>query len=88
MEAAKVAYSPVGLLARFAGGMLAGVVFTRLWKLVTHGDAPDVLDEERGWGEALAAAALHGAIFAVVRGAIKRSGAVGVRGLTGTWPSH
>ena len=43
-------------------------------------------DMERRWGEILAAAALQGAIFAVVRAAVDRGGAVGVRRLTGRWP--
>jgi hypothetical protein len=35
----------------------------------------------------LAAAALQGAIFAVVRAAVDRGGATGVRRLTGHWPA-
>ena len=50
------------------------------------GEAPNATDEDRGWGEILAAAALQGAIFAVVRAAVDRGGAVGVRRLTGRWP--
>ncbi|MFC4034291.1 DUF4235 domain-containing protein [Streptomyces polygonati] len=87
MKAVTVVYKPVGLLVGIAGGMLAGAVFSQVWKLVTHDDdAPDMLDEDRGWGEALAAAALHGAIFAVVKGVVNRAGASGVRRLTGSWP--
>ncbi|MFD0823500.1 DUF4235 domain-containing protein, partial [Micromonospora zhanjiangensis] len=50
------------------------------------GTASGLTDEDRGWGEILAAAALQGAIFAVVRAAVDRGGAVGVRRLTGRWP--
>ncbi len=35
----------------------------------------------------LLAAAVQGAIFAVVRTAVDRGGAVGVKRLTGKWPS-
>ncbi len=38
------------------------------------------------WGEVLTAAALQGAIFAVVKAAVDRGGAAGVRRLTGEWP--
>ncbi|WNI16765.1 DUF4235 domain-containing protein [Actinacidiphila sp. ITFR-21] len=87
MKAVAIAYKPVGLLVGVAGGMLAGAVFSQIWKLATHDDdAPDMLDADRGWGEVLAAAALHGAVFAVVRGTLNRAGAAGVRRLTGTWP--
>ncbi|CAL9278567.1 hypothetical protein SUDANB135_00024 [Streptomyces sp. SudanB135_2055] len=49
-------------------------------------DAPDATDEERGWGEAVAAAVLQGAIFAGVKAAVDRGGAAATRRLTGAWP--
>jgi hypothetical protein len=83
----KVAYKPVGLLLGVAGGALAGYLFKEAWKLAAGDDeAPDATDEERGWTEILAAAALQGAIFALVKAAVDRGGAVGVRRLTGQWP--
>ncbi|HEX5540092.1 MAG TPA: DUF4235 domain-containing protein [Micromonospora sp.] len=82
-----MAYKPMGILLGLSAGMLAGVVFKQVWKL-TSGDteAPHATDEHRGWGEILAAAALQGAIFAVVKAAVDRSGAVGMRKITGRWP--
>ncbi|MFB9236778.1 DUF4235 domain-containing protein [Plantactinospora siamensis] len=83
----KVAYKPVGLLLGMGAGLIAGAVFKQVWKIAAgDDDAPDATDEHRGWGEVLAAAALQGAIFAVVRAAVDRSGAVGVKRLTGSWP--
>ena len=85
--AAKVAYKPVGLLLGAGAGMAAGLIFKQVWKLAGHDDdAPNATDEDRGWGEILLAAALQGAIFAVVKAAVDRSGAVGVRKATGSWP--
>lgn len=84
----KVAYKPVGILMGVAAGALAGVVFKQVWKLAAgDDDAPNATDEERGWGEILAAAALQGAIFAIVKAAVDRGGATGVRKLTGDWPT-
>jgi hypothetical protein len=84
----KVAYKPVGMLLGLAAGVLAGVVFRQVWKVTAGGgEAPDATDEDRRWGEILAAAALQGAIFAVVRAAVDRAGATGVRRLTGRWPT-
>ncbi|WP_173083538.1 DUF4235 domain-containing protein [Phytohabitans rumicis] len=83
----KVAYKPVGMLLGIGAGLLAGVIFKQVWKVAAgDDDAPDATDEERGWGEVLAAAALQGAIFAVVKAAVDRGGAAGVRSLTGKWP--
>lgn len=88
MRVDKLAYKPVGLLLGIGAGMLAGAVFKQVWKMTAgDDDAPDATDEDRGWGEILAAAALQGAIFAVVKAAVDRGGAAGVRRLTGNWPS-
>ena len=83
----KVAYKPVGILLGVAAGAVAGVIFKQVWKLASgDDDAPNATDEERGWTEIVAAAALQGAIFAVVKALVDRGGATGVRKLTGTWP--
>ncbi|SCG70651.1 DUF4235 domain-containing protein [Micromonospora humi] len=83
----KAAYKPVGVLLGLAAGAVAGMVFRQVWKLAAgDDDAPSATDEDRHWGEVLAAAALQGAIFSAVRAAVDRGGAVGVRRLTGHWP--
>jgi hypothetical protein len=72
----KLAYRPVGLVLGMAAGALAGAIFHQVWKMAAGDDeAPSAIDEDRGWGEVLAAAALQGAIFAVVRAAVDRGGA-------------
>ncbi|MFH8348542.1 DUF4235 domain-containing protein [Streptomyces sp. NPDC018045] len=83
----KLLYKPLGMVFGALGGVLAGVLFKRLWKLVGGAeDAPKATDEERRWREVLPAAALQGATLAVVKAAVDRSGAVAVRKATGTWP--
>jgi hypothetical protein len=83
----KIAYKPVGILLGIGAGALAGLLFKQVWKMAGNDDdAPNATDEDRGWGEILAAAAIQGAIFAIVKAAVDRSGAVGVRKLTGRWP--
>ena len=83
----KIAYKPVGILLGVAAGAIAGFAFKEAWKAVSgDDDAPNATDEDRGWGEILAAAAVQGAIFALVKAAVDRGGATGVRKLTGHWP--
>jgi predicted metal-dependent enzyme (double-stranded beta helix superfamily) len=85
--AAKIAYKPVGLLLGAAAGAISGLIFKQVWKVAGHDDdAPNATDRERGWGEVLIAAALQGAIFAVVKAAVDRAGATGVEKTTGYWP--
>ncbi|MEV7443163.1 DUF4235 domain-containing protein [Streptomyces sp. NPDC091204] len=87
MKASKVAYKPVGLALGAVSGMIAGAAFKQVWKIVeSEGDAPSATDEDRSWKQILIAAAIQGAIFAVVKAAVDRSGAVATRRVTGTWP--
>ncbi|MEU7380325.1 MULTISPECIES: DUF4235 domain-containing protein [unclassified Streptomyces] len=83
-----LAYRPVGLVLGWAGGALASLAFRVTWKAVRHEDqAPEPLDENRRWGEILLAAAVQGAIFAVVRSAVDRAGATAVERSIGVWPA-
>ncbi|MFE5405963.1 DUF4235 domain-containing protein [Streptomyces sp. NPDC004596] len=83
-----VVYQPVGFVLSWAGGALAGMAFRKAWTVLRHEeDAPDALDPDRGWGEILLAAAVQGAIFAVVRSAVDRTGAKAIERTTGVWPA-
>jgi predicted metal-dependent enzyme (double-stranded beta helix superfamily) len=84
---AKLLYKPLGITFGVLGGILAGALFKQVWKLVaSEEDAPQATEKERGWGEVLPAAALQGAVFALVKAAVDRSGAEGFERLTGAWP--
>ncbi len=82
----RLLFKPMDHIAGMVGGLLAGLIFKRIWKLIGRADAPKPTDERRGWGEILLAAMLQGAIFAVVKAAVDRGAAEGTRRLTGIWP--
>ena len=83
----KLLYKPVGMLVSVLGGVLAGTIFKRVWKMVAREDeAPQATDARRSWREVLLAAGLQGAIFAVVKAAVDRGAATGVQKVTGVWP--
>ncbi|ALV38415.1 MULTISPECIES: DUF4235 domain-containing protein [Streptomyces] len=83
-----LAYKPLGFALGWVGGALSGMVFRKTWMAIRHEeDAPDALDQDRGWGEILLAAAVQGAIFAVVRSAVDRGGAKAIERSTGVWPT-
>lgn len=84
---AKLIYRPLGIMFGVLGGLLGGVIFKQVWKRVSNeADAPKATESEYGWGEVLPAAALQGAIFALVKASVDRGGALGFRKLTGIWP--
>lgn len=83
----KLMYKPFSLAFGIAGGVLAGMLFKQVWKVLAgEEEAPEATSPDYTLAEVLTAAALQGAIFAVVKAAVDRGGAVGVRKLTGDWP--
>lgn len=83
----KLLYKPLSMVIGVLSGMLARAIFKRVWQATAGEDeAPTATDVRHGWREILAAAALQGAIFALVRAAVDRATAEGTRKLTGVWP--
>ncbi|MGN9846343.1 DUF4235 domain-containing protein [Nonomuraea sp. H19] len=80
-------YKSLTLLFGVLGGLIASALFKQLWKVIAdEDDAPDADDEDYTWREVLVAAMLQGAIFGLVKAAVQRAGASGVRKATGRWP--
>ena len=83
----KFLYAPFGIFFGVIGGLIGGQIFKLIWKQIAdEDDAPGARESEYGWGEVLPAAALQGAIFALVKAAVDRGGAKGFERLTGVWP--
>jgi hypothetical protein len=56
----------------------------QIWKLAAReDDAPKATDARRGWHEILPAAALQGAVYAMVKAAVGRGAAASTHRLTG-----
>ena len=83
----KLLYKPFGIIFGVLGGLIGGAIFKQVWKRVSgEEDAPAAKESEYTWAEVLPAAALQGAIFALVKAAVDRGGAQGFQKLTGVWP--
>ena len=83
----KMQYKALGLLVGVLGGMLASAIVRKVWELTPgHDEAPEAIDTRRSWAEILTAAALQGAIFAVIRAAVERATAASAEKLTGEQP--
>jgi hypothetical protein len=84
---AKVLYAPIGILSGVLGGLIASTIFKQVWKRIAGADDPPTpRQSEYTWKEILAAAALQGAIFSIVKAIVNRGGAKGFERLTGSWP--
>jgi hypothetical protein len=84
---AKALYTPVSILFSVLGAVVAGAIFKQIWKRIAgEEESPKALESEYGWAQILPAAALQGAVFALVKAGIQRGGAKGFERLTGIWP--
>ena len=85
----KLLYRAISMGVSVLGGIVAGAIFKRIWRVAAHEEeAPAATDARRGWPEVLIAAALQGAIFAAVKAALDRGTATAAQQLTGTWPGE
>jgi hypothetical protein len=87
VNSARIAQKPISLLLGAAAGAAAGALLRRGWRMASGSDdVPRATDEHSRWSHILLAAALQGAVFAVVKAAVDRASATGVRRFTGHWP--
>ena len=83
----KMLFKIMGFLSGAFAGMVASTIVKKLWQVTPGEDeAPDATDTRRSWSEILTAAALQGAIFAVIRAAVERATAASAEALTGGQP--
>jgi hypothetical protein len=83
----KLLYKPLGALVGMIATAVAVRVWRKLWHVVTQGNTPPrATNRDNSWTEIVLSSALRGAVIAVVRAVIKRSGATAYRNVTGTWP--
>lgn len=84
----KVVFVPIGILAGLAAGFAAQKGFERIWAALDDEDPPEVEDRDVSYPKLIAALALEGAIFRLVKGMVDRGARVGFASTTGVWPGE
>ncbi len=84
----KVIFAPVGILAGLGAGFAAQKGFERIWAAFDDEDPPEVEDRVVSYPKLIAALALEGAIFRLVKGMVDRGARVGFASTTGVWPGE
>jgi xanthosine utilization system XapX-like protein len=84
----KLIYKPFAIILGLLGGLVGRQVFNQVWQRVDDEEPPEPTTRETGIPRLLAAVALQGAIFALVKMAIQRGGARAWRHLFGIWPGE
>jgi hypothetical protein len=84
---ARILYKPLGPLISVLGGLVAGAIFKRVWRVVAREEvAPKATDESKGLAEVVTASAAQGAVYGGVKALLDRGGARAFAWLTGAWP--
>lgn len=84
----KVLFIPIGILTGLAAGFAAQKGFERIWAVIDEEDPPEVEDRQVSYPKLIAALALEGAIFRLVKGMVDRGARSGFASVTGTWPGE
>ncbi|WP_407342133.1 DUF4235 domain-containing protein [Pengzhenrongella phosphoraccumulans] len=90
-KSAKVLYRPVGMVSSIVGGLLASMIFRKIWQRTTPGDQsapPTALTTEYPVQQILLAAVVQGALYSLVKTIIDRAGARVFQRWTGEWPGN
>lgn len=84
----KFLFMPISIV----GGLLAGVItkqiFEFVWGRVSKEEAPEPEHREVSWPSLLAALAVEGAIFKIMRGLVDHGSRIAFERATGTWPGE
>jgi hypothetical protein len=81
-------YKPFGAVLAVVAALLGKRAFNFAWTKIDDQEPPEATTEATTWGRLIAASALQGVIFKVVRVVVDRYGAIGWRYLTGVWPGE
>jgi hypothetical protein len=84
----KLLYKPIGIVLGIVAGLVGRKAFDFVWSKIDEEEPPKPTTQLAPWSKVLAAAALQGLIFRLVRTAVDRFGAKGWYWVTGLWPGE
>ena len=82
----KFLFAPISIGAGLLAGLLAQKIFDRLWAVVDDEEPPEPDNRDAPVLKLLAALAVQGAVFRLVKGFTDRGARKSFAALTGAWP--
>ena len=79
-------FAPIGIVAGLIAGSLGKKAFEKLWGLVDDQEPPHPEHRDLQWPKLIAALAIEGAIFRLVKGVTDHGMRKTFATLTGSWP--
>lgn len=84
----KVIFIPFSIAAGLAAGFAAQKAFDRIWALIDEEEPPQPDERHAPLVKLVAALALQGAVFRIVKGLSDRGARSGFAKMTGRWPGE
>jgi hypothetical protein len=84
----KFLFTPIGIGAGLVAGFLAKKAFEGIWGLVDEEEPPEPDQREIRMAKLVAALAVEGAVFRLVKGLTDHGTRSGFARLTGRWPGE
>jgi hypothetical protein len=81
-------FAPIGIVAGLIAGIVGKKAFEKLWGVVDDQEPPHPEHREIEWPKLVAALAVEGAIFRLVKGLVDHGARRSFAGLTGSWPGE
>ena len=84
----KLLFTPFSIVAGLIAGMAGKKLFERLWSLVDDEEPPKPEHRRFSWPKMIAALAVEGAIFSLVKGLTDHAARASFARATGRWPGE
>ncbi len=84
----RLLFAPISIAIGLASAMVSKRVFNAIWGMLDEEEAPSPKDRDVPWAKLVAAGALQGMVFRLVRIAVDRGLRHGVMSVTGRWPGE
>jgi hypothetical protein len=84
----KLIFAPISIVLGILAGVLGRKAFETAWGVFDEEEPPDPQHREIAWPKLIAALAIEGAIFRLVKGLVDHGSRSSFAKLTGRWPGE
>lgn len=84
----KLVFTPISIVLGLIAGMIGTKIFEKAWSLVDDEEPPSPEHREFSWPKLIAALAVEGAIFRLVKGLVDHGARSSFAKATGSWPGE
>jgi hypothetical protein len=84
----KLIFTPFSIALGLIAGLVGKKIFEQIWGLIDDVEPPKPEHREFSWPKLIAALAVEGAIFRLVKGLVDHGSRSSFAKVTGTWPGE